>query len=540
MNKRGERHRGPRIVRLACVVVITLTSAPGTSRAQEAGRKWGGVLLEFPNFGPIPGSTEPTLGPGPGTLEPGAWGPESGLIGGRRRSARIPRAGKPQTVGPLGGASRRSLSLPEPLPSSAGFRSPALPSSSVEEDEGPSDGLTLDQAIEQLLRNNLDILALKYEIPQADADILTAGLRSNPLIYGDVQFIPYGSFTDQRPGGPTQYDLNLTFPVDLTHKRQSRVRVARAARNVLEAQFQDVIRRQIGQLARAFVELQSARLICRAAEASVRAQQRVLGEAPSKAETSEELAREHDHFTVLLERARSDLDEARDDLRDAQESLAALLNLPAEQVSSVQARGSLRDTAPPAPPLDQLVKIALDHRPDLVAGRRGITRAQAELGLQRANRLDDVYFFYDPITYQDNRPSRLPSSRSWIVAVAMPLPVFNRNQGNIARAHGNLHQTQMELASLERRVISEVRLAEREYRSSRATLDRFEKVILPHSHWLLQRTAREFAEGKLTVDDYLGHLEDEAEAARGQRDALVRHRRSMVDLNTALGVRLLP
>ena len=74
----------------------------------------------------------------------------------------------------------------------------------------------------------------------------------------------------------------------------------------------------------------------------------------------------------------------------------------------------------------------------------------------------------------------------------MPLPIYNRNQGNIAKAHSNLHQTQVELAALERRVVSEVRLAEREYRNSRDALDRIEKTTLPHARKVLQRNTRDF------------------------------------------------
>ena len=156
------------------------------------------------------------------------------------------------------------------------------------EDEGPADGLTLDAAIEQMLDANLDVLALRYEIPQADADILTAGLRTNPLIYLDDQFIPYGAFTNARPGGPTQYDVNITYPIDLTHKRQARVRVARSAKSVLEAQFQDVIRRQIGNVCRAFVDLQSARIGYLTAMASVREQERVVATAQRRSRPGRE------------------------------------------------------------------------------------------------------------------------------------------------------------------------------------------------------------------------------------------------------------
>ena len=91
---------------------------------------------------------------------------------------------------------------------------------SVIEDEGPADGLTLDAAIEQMLEANLDVLALKYEIPQADADILTAGLRTNPLIYIDDQFIPYGAFTNQGPAD--QRNTTSTLPTRSTSPTSGR------------------------------------------------------------------------------------------------------------------------------------------------------------------------------------------------------------------------------------------------------------------------------------------------------------------------------
>ncbi|WP_165222307.1 TolC family protein [Aquisphaera insulae] len=410
------------------------------------------------------------------------------------------------------------------------------------DDEGPPNGLTLDAAIERMMASNLDVMALKYEIPQADADILSAGLRTNPLIYFDTQFIPYSRFTNAQPGGPTQYDINITYPLDVTHKRQARIRVAKSAKSVLEAQFQDVIRRQINLLCKAFIDLQAARINDMAAETAVREQQKVLAEARKRvAEGSKGKAEESaERLAVTLDKARDGLLEARDVLNDAQEAVAVLIGAPTEETERIIPRGTLRDHGPPAPALDELLRLALNHRPDLVAARRGIGRAQAEMALQKANRLDDVFLFYDPFTLQDNSPQGLRSTTSWVAAITVPLPIYNRNQGNIARARCNLNQTQVELASLERRVASEVRLAEREYRSSRDLLARTEGTTLANQHKLTVRNARAFAQGKLSEDDYLSHLEDETEAIRSFREALIRHRRSMVDLNAAVGVRLLP
>ena len=43
-----------------------------------------------------------------------------------------------------------------------------------------------------------------------------------------------------------------------------------------------------------------------------------------------------------------------------------------------------------------------------------------------------------------------------------------------------------------------------------------------------------------SADDYQGHLDDAAEVTQAHRDAIVRHRRAMLDLNTAVGLRVLP
>ena len=94
------------------------------------------------------------------------------------------------------------------------------------------DNMTLDAAIEQLVSQNLDLLAAKLEIPMAEADVLTANLRANPIFYADTQLIPYGHFSFLRPGGPPQSDININYPLDITFKRPARTASAREAKSV--------------------------------------------------------------------------------------------------------------------------------------------------------------------------------------------------------------------------------------------------------------------------------------------------------------------
>jgi len=532
-----------------CLAAVSLTAAtPALLWAQQdGGSPPRNAILEFPNLGPVPGTTEPALGPGPGalmtTMDSPAGGGGIGVIGGRRRTSRLPRGRGP--TGTAAFAVNRGMSLPETLPMptpTTTLRGPATAiDDAILDDEGPADGVTLDAAIERIMTANLDIRALRHELTQADADILTAGLRTNPLVYMDTQFIPYGAFTDQRPGGPTQYDLNITYPLDVSRKRQARTVVARMAKSTLEAQFQDVVRRQIDNVYRGFVNLQAARIDRLMATSAVRRQEQFLAELKRRARPNDDAAADTiDHLTLVLERARNTLGDAEEAFADAQEGLAVLLNIPVDQTATLEPKGRLHDAFPNPPSAEELAAIALRCRPDLQAARMGVTRAGAEVSLQRANRFDDVYLFYDPITYQDNRPINALSSHSWAVGLTFSLPIFNRNQGNIARAQSNVVQTKLELSSLERRVVSEARLAERECQRSRDALEQIEKTILPRIEATLRRKTEQLAAGTISADDYQGHLDDAAEVTQSHRDAIVRNRRAMLDLNTAVGLRVLP
>jgi cobalt-zinc-cadmium efflux system outer membrane protein len=541
------RHRlAAAILVLPCVLRAEFVRP---ARAQQDARQQRSGILEFPNLGPVPGSTELALGPGPGALEPAmTLGGSAGILGGSRRVGRTPRTTRatPATtvVANRGLREPEALPGPQPPPAAVPLPAPAF-DERIFDDPGPPDGLTLDAAIDRMMKANLDMRALRHELTQADADVLTAGLRTNPLVYMDTQFIPYGSFTPERPGGPTQYDLNVTYPLDVSGKRKARVVVARMARSGIESQFQDVARRQIDNVYKAFTTLQAAWIDLLMARAAVRRHEQVLADVRAAGRAAgrtdaRAAADTIDHLTLVLERTRSGLGEAEEAYADAQDGLAVLLNLPAADVASLAPHGSLRDSFPTPPTADELTTLALRCRPDVHAARLGIDRAGAEARLQRANLFEDVYLFYDPITYQDNRPQNLLSAHSWAVGLTFALPIFNRNQGNIARAQSNLSQSKLELSALERRVVAEVRLADREYRRSCTALDQIEQAILPRARNMLHRKTKQLAAGTIDSDAYQVHLDETAEIVQSHRDALLRRRRAMLDLNTAVGLRLLP
>ncbi len=118
-------------------------------------------------------------------------------------------------------------------------------------------------------------------------------------------------------------------------------------------------------------------------------------------------------------------------------------------------------------------------RPDVVSFRLGIHTAEANVRLQRANRFSDVYVLYQPYTFQDNTPVGLKSATSWALGVTVPLPLYNRNQGNIERAKLNVSQSRVELAQIERQVATEVEQTLKEYEVTAQMVDQIRNQIEP-------------------------------------------------------------
>jgi cobalt-zinc-cadmium efflux system outer membrane protein len=408
------------------------------------------------------------------------------------------------------------------------------------EDEGPPDGMTLDAAIERYVRENLDLRARYMEIPQADADILTASLRSNPVFYADSQLVPYGQYSNARPGGQTQYDVNVSYPLDLTHKRRARTVSAQRAKKTLEALYQDAVRLGIDNVYTAYVDVLQYRGAVKFGEVGVEGLRDVLKSTDALFRKGEKPKTDVNRVDLQLRTAETGLRVSRETYRRAKRTLGVLLGMSPPEAEEMEVRGSLRDAFPPPPPLEELQRIAMASRPDINSFRIGISRAEADVKLARANVLQDVYVLYQPYTLQDNTWQGLKSPTSWALGVTIPIPVYNRNQGAILRSKLNVTQTQIQHAALERTVLNDVRQAEQAYHTSLENLRQIETEVLPDADKVLADSKRLFDSGEIDVIIYLSARRDYNDIARQYLDALVAHRRSMLDLNTALGQRILP
>lgn len=452
---------------------------------------------------------------------------------------RVPR-GITQAPEPFGLESSLAIEpitlLPEPGEERAAAVKVGIPAELL---PAPPNGMTIGEAIDRLLRLNLELRAQEMEISKSRADVLTAGLRGNPLIYTDSSMIPYGNF-DGSGGGPTQFDTNVTLPIDFNGKRKKRLAVAMRVQRITEALYQDAIRVQIDNLYTAWTDVLAAKATIRFLEAgleSLEAQRRVTAPLVARGELSRT---EFNNVEIQIDSTDLRLLEARETLDDAKRTLAALLSIPVAEAETFPIRGKLRWLHLQPPPLDQLIAEALHHRPDLAAFRLGIDRARSEVRLAHANRIDDAFLLYQPFTAQEGLDPGDRASYSWAMGVTLPLPIFNRNQGNIARAEHTVVQTRTQLENLQRQVRLEVERAEAAFQVTRATISRIQDEILPAAEENLKLSLASPNPDEPVAISRIEAQRSYAEISQQYLDALVRHRRSMFRLNTVVGCRVFP
>lgn len=489
-----------------------------------------------------PGSMESRLGGRPGVEGSGLGiqpGRDEQLMG--RIGTVAPRAPSEISQPDQGPAPKpRAIAAPEPLPipTSPLYGTLDLPEGPDLEESGV--GLSLDEAIDRLIRENLDLRSKSLEIPQARADVLTASLRANPIFYADAQLVPYGRYSDERPGGATQYDINISHPVDFSRKRRARMEFATRAMHVTEAMYQDAVRLEINNLYTAYLDVLSARQTTRYAKASADGLTGLIRATELLYEKDLASRADVNQVRAQKEIAEVGLADAEENLRQAKRLLGLMLNVPPDQAENMEVQGTIDDRAPPPPPVDELVRIALSCRPDVISYRLGVQAAESGVRLARANRYQDAYLLYQPYTFQDNSPFGTKSATSWALGLTIPMPVYNRNQGNIERARINIQQSRIELAAIERRVQNEVVRAAKEYEVTAQIVKRIRSDIITTSEKVKDDRFTLFQAGEANVVSYLEAQRAHNDNVKAYLDTAVRHRRAMLNLNTAVGQRLLP
>src|SRR5262249_46999714 len=245
--------------------------------------------------------------------------------------------------------------------------------------------MALDQAISEALDKNLDLVAARYDVPIAQARIITARLRPNPIFSLEASHLTYPitpQFNKDNAAGPNEFAIRTDFILERGAKRERRIEVAEGARSVAELQVLNTVRTIVLNVQTAFVDILQAKANLALASDSLRTFDEIVTVNTVRAKNGDLAEVELIRSQVAQLQFENTMRQAQLQVLTARARLQVLLGRGITE-PLVDATGEMRRDSVSLD-LVGLRQRAFDQRPDLLALRRDQIRSQAELRLQLA------------------------------------------------------------------------------------------------------------------------------------------------------------
>jgi outer membrane protein, heavy metal efflux system len=397
------------------------------------------------------------------------------------------------------------------------------------------DRVTLSQAVQEAIDRNLGLLAERFNLTIADARIITARLRPNPVFSAglDYQDMLGTGFNLQNGAGPAEFNLRIDFLLERGQKRERRIDVAQASREVAELQLLNTTRQLVLDVQNAFVDVLAAKEALTLATENLRAFEGIV-------EVNANRVRAGDLAQVELVRSRvaalqfqNAVRQAESRLRIASNRLQALMGRVTAN-PSLEVDGTLRRETPVLA-VDDLRRLALELRPDLLALRRDSARSLADIRLQQAQGKVDYTVGTEYHRQYDNA-----HGNSMGFFFSAPLPVFNRNQGEIDRARREQEQIQMRIRAQQAAVETEVRNAWVQYTTSRDLLQSIESDLLGQAQEVRSTMEYSYRRGEASLVEFLDAQRAFNDARQSYNDARADYSRSLYLMDSISGKAVTP
>src|ERR1700723_1140705 len=393
--------------------------------------------------------------------------------------------------------------------------------------------VTLDQAIDLALAHNHSLRATRTMILQNQAQEITANLRPNPTFGADTQFVPFFSpqdFSGENLNETQQFDVGISYLFERGHKRQRRLQAARDTTAVTRAQVADAERTLAFNVGQQFVSVLLAESTLAFALDDLKGFQQTVD--ISEAQLKAGYIGEGDYLKIKLQllQFQTDVSSARLARVQALVGLREFLGYDAVP-SDYDVVGDLEYRAVKGN-LEDLQAMALTERPDFRAAELGVTAAQSQIALAKANAKVDVNGTYDF--------THVSGENTASIFANFALPIFDRGQGEIARTGYVLTQAQQQKESASDTVLSDVANAYEAVRSNQEVVQLYTSGYLKQAQDSRDISEYAYKRGAASLLDYLDSERSYRSVQLAYRQALASYLTALEQLKEAEGTRNSP
>ena len=348
----------------------------------------------------------------------------------------------------------------------------------------PLQSLSMDQALEAAFSNNPELAAAQWDIGIAQGDLQQAGLMPNPQVSWEAE--------DTRRNSRTTTVL-INQQIELGGKRGARVDVASRNQDAVGIELErkrNVLRADVIQ---AFSSSSTAQQRVLLARQSLELAERGLRVAQGRIKSGKTSPVEGTRAEVQLSEVRLELRRAERDEASALQQLALVMGapLPVFLVVGDSSRSM------PAVPDPLLLLDRIDRTAELRLAALQIDQREASLELERAQRIPDL------TVSVGSQYDALERERVNVVGLSMPIPLFNRNQGNVLAAARRTDQARDLRNASELRLRTEIQTTLDQWRTANTEVASFNQTILPAAQSAVDTATRGFEMGKFNFLDVL-------------------------------------
>jgi cobalt-zinc-cadmium efflux system outer membrane protein len=290
--------------------------------------------------------------------------------------------------------------------------------------------LSLPQAEKLFIQNNYQLIAQNYQTDQARADIITARLFDNPTLSAETQLYNPDTkrlFQTSMPNG--QYQASVSQLVKLAGKRNKNIQLATAGVKMAEYQYFDLMRTLRYNLRSNFYRIYYAQQSARLYQEQISSLQKLLTASEAQLKAGNIAVKDLIRIKSLVYTLQTEYTNLQNSIEDMETELKLMTNIKADgNIILVMDPTEEQRYQPDKTVYTNLLDSARNNRADLKLTQSGISYAEKSLMVQKAMAVPDVELslVYD---LQGSHPNNYTG-----LGITIPLPLFNRNQGEIKKA----------------------------------------------------------------------------------------------------------
>jgi outer membrane protein, heavy metal efflux system len=393
--------------------------------------------------------------------------------------------------------------------------------------------ITLDEALRLALQHNHAMQAARTTILQNQAEEVTANLRPNPTLLFDSQFFPLfnpSQFTADYISNQAQFDAGISYLFERGKKRQHRLQAAKDQTEVSRSTVDDNQRQLIFNTGSQFIAVLLAESTLELAQKDVDSFQQTVNISESRYKAGDMSEGDLLKIKLQLLQFQSDLSAAKLAKVQALTALRQLLGY--ESVpDEYDVQGAL-DYQPVHATLQDLKGLAMQGRPDLRAAQQGVTAARSQEALMEANGKKDLSVTFDY--------SHTGGINSGTFFFSIDLPIFDRNQGEIARTRFAISQAEETAIETAQQVNTDVVDAYSALQSNDEIIRLYRGGYVEQAQESRDITEYAYKRGAASLLDFLDAERTYRANQLAYRQALASYMTALEQMRQAVGTRNLP